>query len=59
MQQCLHADLCMRQINVEYAMHVRNRFQTTVEDPVVKKRYNMATQKLHSRKQITFEYMNR
>jgi len=37
MQQCLHADLCMRQINLEYMMHVRNCFQTTVEDIVVKK----------------------
>lgn len=40
-------------------MHVRNCFQTTVEDIVVKNLYNIATQKLHSRKQITFEYMNR
>lgn len=40
-------------------MHARNCFQTTVEDILVKKLYNMATQKLQSRKQITFEYMNR
>lgn len=58
MEQCLHADLHMRYIN-KYMMHVRNCFQTAAEDTVVKKLYNMATQKLHSRKEITSEYMNR